>query len=243
MPRDTTFIWTVEEMPIFLENNAYLSSLGIRNAVSRKLSHAFSFKSAIISTKASPLDTTGAFRMYAKHHRTFTIEEINQFAKEFESVIYYEALAEESIRVNRDLFVAKDMVFFDVDAIDYAISTFFSGEYILMKDMDSFLVFPVIGYPWNQFLLESFIHGYSRNYKLINNGYSRNIVPGAIVKMDSHLNEFVDVVAAVLADSNIELKETAAISYLVENNLIVNKRYGDIRLALDKARRIRNRKG
>ena len=61
--------------------------------------------------------------------------------------------------------------------------------------------------------------------------------------MDSHLNEFVDVVAAVLADSNIELKETAAISYLVENNLIVNKRYGDIGRALEKARRIRNRKG
>ena len=233
----------VEEMPIFLENNAYLSSLGIRNAVSRKLSHVYSFESAIISTKASPLDTSGVFKMYAKHHRTFTADDVYQFAKEFGSVIYYDALAEESIRVNKDLFVAKDMVFFDVDVIDYAISTFFSGEYILMKDMDSFLVFPVIGYPWNQFLLESFIHGYSRNYKLINNGYSRNIVPGAIVKMDSHLNEFVDVVAAVLADSSIELKETAAISFLVENNLIVNKRYGDIGRALEKARRIRNRKG
>lgn len=232
-----------EEMPIFLENNAYLSSLGIRNAVSRKLAQRYSFESAIISTKSSPLDTSGVFRMYAKHHSTFTADEVNHFAREFGSVIYYDALAEESIRVNKDLFVSKDMISFDVDKIDYAISTYFSGEYILMKDMDSFLVFPGIGYPWNQFILESFINGYSNNYKLINNGYSRSIVPGAIVKKDSRLKEFIDVVAAVLADSNIELKESTALSFLVDNHLIVNKRYGDIRLALDKARRIRNRKG
>ena len=232
-----------EKMPIFLENNAYLSSLGIRNAVARKLSQRYSFESAIISPKSAPLDTSGVFRMYAKHHDTFTAEEIYQFAREFGSVIYYDALAEESIRVNKDLFVSKDMIYFDVDAIDYALSTYFSGEYVLMKDMDSFLAFPGIGYPWNQFVLESFIHGYSRKYMLINNGYSRSIVPGAIVKKDSHLKEFVDVIAAVIADSDIELKETTALSFLAVNNLIVNKRYGDIRLALDKARRIRNRKG
>lgn len=215
-----------EEMPIFLENNAYLSSLGIRNAVSRKLSQRYSFESAIISPKSSPLDTSGVFRMYAKHHDTFTADEIYQFAREFGSVIYYDALALESIRVNKDLFVSKEMISFDVDAIDYAISTYFSGEYVLMKDMDSFLVFPGVGYTWNQFLLESFINGYSNNYKLINNGYSRSIVPGVIVKKDSRLKEFIDVVAVVLADSNIELKESTALSFLVDNHLTVGKGTG-----------------
>ena len=232
-----------EKMPIFLENNLYLSSLGIRNALSPFMSDRFNFEGEVISTCDMNLSMADVFRLYAKHHETFSDTDIYNFAKEVGTVIYFWSLAEESVRVSKQLFVAKSRVYFDVEAVDRALETYLTSGYILVKEVDSFLVFPNVGYEWNEYLLESFLLHYSKKYTLVNNGTSLNNVAGAIARKDGEFTLFVDVCAQALADSNVELKKTAALNYLAEVNLITRRSYKEIESAMAKARQIRNRKG
>lgn len=232
-----------EQLPVFLENNLYLSSLGIRNALSQFMSDHFNFEGEVICARGVRLSMGDVFRLYAKHHAPFSDKQIYEFSKEVGSPIYFWALAEESVRVSKSLFVAKDQIRFDVDAVDKALETYLTSGFILVKEVDSFLVFPNVGYEWNEYLLESFLLYYSKKYALVNNGTSLNNVAGAIAKKDGEFTLFVDVCAQALADSNVELKKTAALNYLAEVNLITRRSYKEIESAMAKARRIRNRKG
>lgn len=232
-----------EQLPVFLENNLYLSSLGIRNALSQFMSDRFNFEGEVISVCGVRLSMGDVFRLYAKHHAPFSDKQIYEFSKEVGSPIYFWALAEESVRVSKSLFVAKNQIHFDVDAVDKALETYLTSGYILLKEVDSFLVFPNVGYEWNEYLLESFLLHYSKKYALVNNGTSLNNVAGAIARKDGEFTLFVDVCAQALADSNVELKKAAALNYLAEVNLITRRSYKEIESAIAKARRIRNRKG
>ena len=230
-------------MHIFIENILYLSPLGIRNALSRFMAERFDFDGEVISTFGSHLGMADVFRLYAKHNAPFSDMALYNFSKATDTTIYFWALAEESVRVSKNLFVAKDQVEFDVEATDKALETYLSSGYILVKDVDSFLVFPNVGYEWNEFLLESYLLHYSEKFCLVNNGTSLNNVAGAVAKKDGKFTQFVDICAQALADSGIELKKTAALNYLAEINLITRRSYKELDVAMTKARQIRNRKG
>lgn len=182
------------------------------------------------------------YQLYAKHHAEFTADDIYNLSKELDATIYFDALAEVSVRVSNDLFVSKKQISFDVDAIDKVIGSFMAKDYIRIREIDSFLVFPNVGYEWNEYLLESFVASYSRKFALLSNGHSLNNVAGAIVKKDGKINEFVDVCAAALADSGISLKKTEALNYLADVNLITRRSYRDLDSAIRKATQIRGRK-
>lgn len=47
------------------------------------------------------------YQLYAKHHAEFTADEIYILSKELDTVIYFDALSEVSVRVSHDLFVSK----------------------------------------------------------------------------------------------------------------------------------------
>ena len=118
----------------------------------------------------------------------------------------------------------------------------FTG-YMLIKDVDSFLMFPNVGYEWNVFLLESYLLHYSKEYALCNNGQSLNNVAGALVKKGGNFDGFEDVCADVLANGYVELNKSAALNFLAEQNLLTRRSYTGIEMALQKAKQIRNKKG
>lgn len=231
------------QMPVFIENNVYLFSLGFRNALAKCMNEKFDFNGEVVSRLGEKLKMTDVFRLYAKHHAPFSDKDIYYFSKEIDSTIYFWALAEESTRVSSELFMPKDQVIFDVAATDKAIETYFSSGYMFIKDVDSFLIFPNVGYEWNEYLLESYLLNYSKKFALLNNGLALNNVAGAIVKRDDKYTEFVDVCADAIAESGVELKEASALNFLAEVKLITRRSYKDIDVALTKARQIRNRKG
>lgn len=231
------------QMPGFIENNLYLSSYGVREILARRFSRRFSFNAAVISLPQDNLQMWKVYQLFAKHHSTFTADELYNLSKELNSVIYFEAIFEVSVRVSRDLFVSKKQIIFDVAEIDKAIESFMSKDYIKIKEIDSFLAFPYVGFEWNEYLLESFLLSYSKRFILLNNGTALNNVAGAIVKRDSAIKEFVDVCAAVLADSSVSLKKNEALDYLVEANMITRRSYRYIEEALRKAAQIRGVKG
>ena len=230
-------------MAVFLENNLYLSPLGIRNALSKVMSNRFDFDGEVISAYGAKLAMADVFRLYAKHNAPFTDIDLYNFSKETDTTIYFGAVAEATVRVSKTLFVSKNHVEFDIEAVDKALSTYLTSGYILVKDVDSFLVFPNVGYEWNEYLLESFLLYYSKKFSLVNNGTSLNNVAGAVALKGGEYSEFVDICAHALANSGVELKKTIALDYLAEINLITRRSYREIEIAIAKARQIRNRKG
>ena len=237
------FVKIQKEMPVFLENNLYLSSLGIRNALAKKMGEKFNFDSEVICESNQHLSMGDVYTLYARYHAPFSDVDLYNFSKEIGAVVYFGAVAEETVRVSKELFVPKDQIEFDIVAIDKALETYLSDGYILVKDVDSFLVFPNVGYEWNAYLLESYLMYYSKKFTLINNGTSLNNVAGAVVKRGGVYAEFVDICADVLANSDIELKRNIALDVLAKQNLITRRSYRDIDVAITKARQIRNRKG
>lgn len=239
-----TDIWNEiqDKMPVFLENNPDLSWLGVRNAIAQRYIGRFNFEGAVISLPKDRFAMRDVYQLYAKHHTEFTADDIYNLSKELDTVIYFDALAAISVRVSNDLFVSKKQISFDVEAVDRAIGSFMAKDYIRIREIDSFLVFPNVGFEWNEYLLESFVASYSRKFVLLSNGYSLNNVAGAIVKKDGKIKEFVDVCAAALADSGISLKKTEALNYLADVNLITKRSYRDLDSAIRKATQIRGRK-
>lgn len=232
------------EMPLFIENNSYLSSLGIRNSIAKKLSGRFTFESEVIGKLGQSINMAGVYSLYGRHHAPFSDNDVYLFSKEVSGgVIYFDALAENTVRVSRELFVLKEHIEFDIQEIDKALSTYLITGYMLIKDVDSFLMFPNIGYEWNIFLLESYLLHYSKEYALCNNGQSLNNVAGALVKKGGNFDEFEDVCADVLANGYVELNKSAALDFLAEQNLLTRRSYTSIEMALQKAKQIRNKKG
>lgn len=74
-----------------------------------------------------------------------------------------------------------------MDSVDKVIESFMSKDYIRIREIDSFLAFPSVGYEWNEYMLESFLISYSKKFALLNNGQSLHNVAGAIVKKDGKL--------------------------------------------------------
>ena len=239
-----TDIWNKiqETMPVFLENNLYLSALGVRNAISVHYLGRFNFNGAVISRPADRYEMRDIYQLYAKHHPTFTADDIYTLSKELDTVIYFEALSVVSVRVSHDLFVSKEMISFEANAVDSAIDSFLSKDYIRIREIDSFLVFPNVGYEWNEYLLESFLLSYSKKFALVNNGLSLNNVAGFVVKKSGQIKDFIDACAAFLADGRIELNKVDALNYLADMNVISRRSYKDIDLALRRAAQIRRRK-
>lgn len=239
-----TDVWNAiqEKLPLFIENNLYLSGLGIRNAIAQRYSGKFRFESAVISPPRDSFSMRDVYQLYAKHHTEFTADEIYKLSKELDTVIYFDALSEVSVRVSHDLFVSKNLINFDVDSVDRVIESFMSKDYIRIREIDSFLAFPSVGFEWNEYMLESFLISYSKNFTLLNNGQSLHNVAGAIIKKDGKIKEFEDACAAVLSESRIELKKSEALNYLADVNMITRRSYKDLDTAIRKATQIRNRK-
>lgn len=239
-----TDVWNKirDKMPEFLENNLYLSRLGIRNAVAQRYGDRFHFDGAVISLPKDKYAMRDVYQLYAKHHDRFTAADIYNLSKELDTVIYFDALTEVSVRVSHDLFVSKKQISFDVEMIDKTIESFMSKDYIRVREIDSFLAFPYVGYEWNEYLLESFLLSYSQKFILLNNGLSLNNVAGAIVKKEGKMKQFVDVCAAVLSEKQITLKKTEALNYLAEINMITRRSYKELDTAIQKATQIQKRK-
>ena len=204
-------------MPVFIEHNAYLSKIGIRNAVAYYLCDEYSIDGAIISSKGNKLAMSDVFKSFALQRESFSSDELKDFADELSiglALYYLYAVMEAAVRVSKDLYVNKKNVIINPYEIDAAIDTYYSGEYIPISLIDSFLVFPSVGYEWNEFLLESYLLSYSKKYMLVSNGINTSNVSGAIVKRDNNAADFCHICAKALSESHMELNEAITVDRL-----------------------------
>lgn len=230
--------------PSVLSDNTEYGIIGFRNVVSNLYEGEFSFYNNLISSMHSRLDTNQVFEDFCKSKATFTTEEVNQLADDLGTLINFDAISRYCVRVSESKFVSKDNIVFDVPATDAAIANYCSGEYVTILDINTFVAFPYCSYRWNNYLLESFVAQYSKQFKLMHSRYNKDNTIGAIVKRTSAFSDYDEILIDAVANSKVPLNENDVLDYLQEKGYIARRRsdfLSKISL-LDKAALIRNRK-
>lgn len=229
--------------PSVLSDNTEYGIIGFRNVVSSLYEGEFSFYNNLISSMHSRLDTNQVFEDFCKSKATFTTEEVNQLADDLGTLINFDAISRYCVRVSESKFVSKDNIVFDVPATDAAIANYCSGEYVTILDINTFVAFPYCSYRWNNYLLESFVAQYSKQFKLMHSRYNKDNTIGAIVKRTSAFSDYDEILIDAVANSRVSLNENDVLDYLQEKGFIARRRadfLSKISL-LDKAAIIRNR--
>lgn len=232
-----------QKYPHILENNTYFRDIGIRNAIEYYLNGKFSFNNNIITGIGTVLSVKDLFIHYAKQRKHFTKDELHEFAKSLGTQIYFDAIHSVSMRINNTDYVPNEDAWFDVAATDDAISMYCTDDYMPIGDVDTFILFPSAGHPWNSYLLESYVAKFSEQFKLIHVNFTEDSTAGVIVRRTSKFSDLASIVADELANSSCILKKEPALKYLVERGFITAKRWDHMEALLDEAQVLRNRKG
>jgi hypothetical protein len=228
--------------PYTYEKNSAFSVVGLRDAIKYHLNSKFSFSGNIISRLGSSLTMSDVFAGYCRNRDSFTLDELNVLASELGTVIYFDPVYENSLRINHDQFVAKTCARFHVPDTDDAIDRFCTGDYISIDKISGYSLFPNAGFPWNEYLLEHYVAAYSDKYELLHIGFNANKCVGAIVKKSAGFESFDDCITTVLAHSSITLKKQPALQYLCDEGYIARRIYTNIEELLIRATAQRNRK-
>lgn len=231
------------KLPTIKERYPFLLRLGLRGSIAYKLRDVFCFKGNIISAYGQDLSMSDVFAHFASSHEHFTLEQLNSLRRDLDTTIYFDSVYANSLRINKDEFVSRHRVAFDVVATDAAMDRFCTGDYIALKEISFFGSFPDAGFPWNGFLLEHYVSDFSKKYELMHIGFTAGTPVGAIVKRSSHYKDFTELITAVLANSNIQLDRQNALQYLVDIGMIARKNYRGIEQILTKAKQQRMQKG
>ena len=230
-------------LPTVMERYPFLTWLGLRDVIAYKMQDLFSFKGKIISAYGQDLSMADVFANFAESHDHFTLEQLDDLKQELDTPIYFDDVYAHSLRISRENFVSRDQASFDTEATDNAISRFCLGDYVPLNRISFFGSFPEAGFPWNEFLLEHYTADFSKKFKLLHVSFTANMPVGAIVRRNSSYNDFVEIVAAALADSKVMLTRENALQYLVDIGFLTRKNYKMIDQALAKAKMISYRKG
>lgn len=232
-----------KKYPYIIEQNTLISDKGLRDAIGFKLRSRFSFKGNIISSKGQALSMMEVFADFCKHKDSFTLDELKILKQELDTVIYFEAVYDNSLRINKNEFVAKSHASFNLAKTDEAIDRFCIGDYIAIGEIKQFGLFPDAGFNWNSFLLEHYVAKYSPNYKLVHSSYNEGVCVGAIVKKISDIDTLDELVIDVLAKNGLPLQKETALQYLCDKGYLARRSYSGIEQLLIKAKELRNQKG
>lgn len=228
------------QVPSIIDNNSIFTEIGIRKVLAIKLEDRFSFVNSLISSKANPINTEDAFRSLAQRE-TFTSDDVKKLADDCGSIpnVYIDLLLNYSVRINKNDYIAKSKVTFDVAKIDEILSRILTKDYIAINDIVTLSVFPDCGYSWTSFLLESYAFNHSKFFKILHADYfSQTNSVGGIIKKASSINDFETMVAHAVIDDHISLKKDDVINYMYDKGYIAQHRYKDVTRVIDIAIKI-----
>lgn len=228
-----------------LELNPDLSETAVRNGLFQTcLADRYEKRGNIITLKGVPLNSVAVFKDYCLTHDRLTLAELLDFEKEISGRVRSQSLFvayDTMVRVDKDTFVGDSEISFNVEATDNALALFIHTDVIPLQAVTSFNQFPHIdGYPWNWYLLESYCKRFSKRfmYQCLSVN-SRNV--GAIFRRSAGFTDYIDVLAAAVAASNVELNEKTVGDFLFERRYVA-QRTVSVSKVTAKARILRERK-
>ena len=217
-----------EKCPSLAINSAELPRCGVRDCLGYLLREQFAFNGPVVPRAGCEINRAEIFRRFAAEHQRLTYDELKAFADEMETIIYWDAVMSEMVRLSENEFIRRDELSPDVAAIDGYLDGGCPGEYIPLSGIDLFLSFPGIGYPWNRFLLESYLNSFSRKFRLVHNCFAKKETCGAMVRAESRITDYDALITDVLSKAGGEFTQKTALDYLVENGYQAKRSYKGI---------------
>ena len=203
--------------PNALMDTAAWKDWGIRDVMAWLLRDSFDFTGIVISAKGAALDTQQVFRSYCKNHLRVTLEELKGLCAKLDiPFIYWNAVTEEMVRISQTDFVSKKSISFDIDATDKALDAMCSGDYMPLKDVTLFMALPAVEFPWNGYLLESYLRGYSKMFHLEQFAANESTFVGAMVRRTSKIRTMQELIVDALAHEGTWTNEKEALSFIVQ---------------------------
>lgn len=226
-----------DKLPSLIETNPEVTDLGFKNVLKLQLMNNFNFKGNIISAIGQVVDVRTLYKNFCKQREKFTFSELEEFKDSIkQSYIDWDGVFFQSVRVNESTFIRRDFVRFDVQKIDDAIGAYCVKDYIGFNDIINFTEFPSTGYAWNNYVLESYLFVNSRKFRLVHSAFNGDKPVGGIVKSNSNINSFNDLLIKVIKNGKLFDREKA-FSFLLENEFIRTRKVKDIDLLIEKAKK------
>lgn len=212
-----------KNLPNVADNVSSLNAGGLFNIVEYYLKDQFSFSKSIISPKGKAIDNRVLFRRFSSERNQFSLADLEAFASELATPIYWEStVAGGAVRISHNEFVNRSQIRFDVDAIDDVLEGICPGDYLSFYQIPKgmLVLLPSCGYPWNGYLLSSYVYGFSKKFHMAYNSLGKTGYYGAMVRRSSkELETYEDLIVRVLTDHDAWKSQTDAL------NLIVNQGY------------------
>ena len=244
MGADDLLSYIRQSVPSIISNNSEISELGIRKALAVKLNDRFAFNNAVISHKGMKLSARGALLAFAKSHREYTLAEVDDLAQSLGTVLNYhlEALLEYSWRVDKNKFVARDLVHIDVDKADKAIEGQLDHATLCcpLMSITNMVAFPICDYPWNQWLLESYLLTASHRFQLYKSDYLNKYNVCGVVSLKNDSADFKSLMENILSKNNVTLEKKEVLDFMASEGYIVQRRYSEIDSVIKAAKTLRN---
>lgn len=225
-----------EHCPSVLMNTPNYPMWGLRNALAYLLRDKFSFRGAIISGKDEEISMAEVFTDFCQRSEHITVNELKQFASELNTVIYWDSVYSEMVRVNQNEFVRKDQIHFDVEHTDSVLENLIQSAYTPIKTINLFLHFPAIDVPWNNFVLESYVAHYSKRFRLLHASFTATDCCGAMVRQDSGISDYRTLIVDVLAKNTGWKNKKDALQLLVDLGYQQRRSYSDIEKVMQEAK-------
>lgn len=230
-----------DRLPGIADNLSGMTYQAVFNIVAYYLRDRFNFTKAIISPKGTSIDFTDLFRAYAAERDTFTLTDLEALASELKLPIYWESTyAGGAVRVSKTEFVNKRLIQFDVDAIDAALADFCPGDYLPLMSVSSAMMMhlPSCGYRWNGYLLQSYVFGFSKVFRLSYSSFGKTGYYGAMVRRSCKtINNYSSLIERVLTDDDTWETTADALDVLVNCGYQAMRKYKGIDNVVAQARR------
>ena len=217
-----------DNLPNLVESNPEVTDLGFKNVLKLKLANDFNFKGDIICATGQNLDVRTLYKNFCKQREKFTLSELEEFRDSInQNYIDWDAVLSQSVRGNASTFIRRNFINFDVQKIDVAIGSYCVNDYIGFNDIINFTEFPPIGYMWNNYILESYLFVNISRFKLVHASFNGDKPVGGIVKTNSSINNFDDLLIKVIKNGKLFDREKA-FNFLLENEFIRTRKVKNI---------------
>lgn len=224
-----------DHCPSVLMNTPDYPMWGLRNALAYLLGEKFSFRGAIISDKDEELSMAEVFSDFCQRSKHLTVDELRNFASELNTVIYWDSVYGEMVRINQNEFLHRDQIHFNIEQTDAILDSLIQNAYTPIKTINLFLHFPAIDVPWNKFVLESYVANYSKKFRLLHASYTAADCCGAVVRQESGISDYRALIVDVLSKNTGWKTKIDALQLLVDLGYQQRKAYSDIEKVMQEA--------
>lgn len=235
---------SLSELPLenIFEENYELSEYAVLfGTYGRCLSEQYSLHGRIVTKQDAEFDATILMQQFCNDQDEITLDEAISKVEEFTGVanrrVAYPALYETMVRVGEQLFVSQKKIHFDIEKIDEQISRFATDGFIALKEITTFALFPECGYPWNQYILESYCYRFSKKYVYRTNLFNGKNAGALIDK--SIMWDYQEIMAQAVARSKIVLDDDIIGRFLYDTGYMARSKFGGIKDIAERAKIIR----